>query len=325
MTSKKKVLLTGGHGFVGQNLLLELRTHPDLFDVIGRFRSKDYDLTRSEDAEKIVQSWRPDIVVHLAATCGGIGANMMNPATFWHQNTLMCANIVDACAKSEVKHLITLGTVCSYGQNAKTPFKEDMLFTEWPEITNRPYGVSKLNMLEGLRAYKEQYGLVGTYLIPTNLYGPWDDFDLDTSHVIPAMIRKMHEAVIQNKTYVDLWGDGTPTRDFLYVSDLCKAVVECVKKPIEGPYNLGSGKEVSMAGLAEAVASVVGFQGDIVWNTGMPNGQMRRLIDFSKIHEEIQWSPTVSLLEGLKRTYRWYLRQGPEDAPPAAPEAPGTT
>jgi GDP-L-fucose synthase len=309
MTNKKRVLLTGGHGFVGQNLWRELRARPDIIDVIGRFRSKDFNLLRSEDSDKIVESWKPDVVVHLAAACGGIGANMMNPATFWYQNTLMCANIAESCAKFGVKHLITLGTVCSYGQNAKTPFTEDMLFTEWPEITNRPYGVSKLNMMEGLRAYREQYGLIGSYLIPTNLYGPWDNFDLNSSHVIPAMLRKMLEAKRQKKDFVDLWGDGTPTRDFLYVSDLCKAIVQVIEKPIEGNYNLGSGKEISMAGLAEAIAVTVGFQGDLVWNIGMPNGQMRRLVDFTKIKE-------------LKRTYRWYVRK---ELLTAAQDAAGTT
>lgn len=310
MSNGKRILISGGFGFLGNNLYRYLRQNmPNDIEVLLRFRSATYDLTNAEQAKIAVRVAKPDVVIHLAALCGGIGANMMNPATFWRHNTLMGVNILDACAEYKVPHLITMGTVCSYGQHAKTPFHEDQLFTEWPEITNRPYGVAKINILEGARAYQEQFGLKSTYLIPTNLFGPFDNFDLDSSHVIPAMIRKMHEAVIWNKPYIDLWGDGTPTRDFLYVDDLCRAIMMCISNPITGPYNLGSGHEISMAGLAEAIAAVVGYKGDLVWNLSMPNGQMRRLVGFDKIKKDLGWEPKTHLVDGIGQTYRWFLRK----------------
>lgn len=308
--SGKRILVTGGYGFVGQNVCQSLKKNlAGQVEGIHRFHSKAFDLTKALDTEILFKTCEPETVVHLAARVGGIGANMLNPATFWRDNLLMGVNVIEACAKYGVKHLIVLGTVCSYGQTAQVPFDETMLFTEWPEVTNRPYGVAKLALLEGLRAYAIQHELLSTYLIPTNLYGPGDNFSLESSHVIPAMMRKMHEAVFRNEDKIQLWGDGTPTRDFLYVDDLCRAVLMAIKKPVSGAMNLGSGQEISMKALAEAVAAVVGFQGEIEWNKSMPNGQMRRLVDYRRAAQALGWQPTVNILTGLRETYRWFSQK----------------
>lgn len=311
----KRILVTGGSGFVGQNLCEYLKQHMvgEACEIV-RFRSNVCDLTLPTAAEATIKVAEPEVVIHLAAACGGIGANLLNPATFWRDNLLMGINVIEACAKFRVRHLISFGTVCSYGQNAQVPFDENMLFTEWPEVTNRPYGVAKLALLEGLRAYAIQHELRSTYLIPTNLYGPYDNFNLDSSHVIPAMIRKMHEAVIHNQPKVQFWGDGSPTRDFLYVEDLCRAVLLAIKKPVDGAINLGGGQEINMRALAEAVGAVVGFQGEIEWDPGMPNGQQRRLVDYRRATLTLGWEPCVDLVTGLGETYRWFLRKDLQEA-----------
>lgn len=307
-TRPTRVLLTGGWGFVGQNVYAYLKENrPDWW--IGRFKHSTFDLTRWDETQALMKAAQPDYVVHLAARCGGIGANMKSPADYWASNLAMAINLLDACAIYCVGKVVMLGTVCSYPRDATPPFNEDALCTGWPEITNRPYGIAKLAMYEGCRAYALQHDLKYSFLIPTNMYGPFDNLDLETSHVIPAMIRKFAEAVVRKEETVTLWGDGTPTRDFLHVRDAASAIDACFGKETGGgPINLGGGQEVSMRALAEMVAHLTGYKGEIVWDTSLPNGQPRRAVDASRAKSILGWEPKIPLLDGLKETYEYVVR-----------------
>lgn len=300
-----KVLITGADGFVGQHVVAavkaakhEVLTLPhslvDLTDPLAT-------LTRVDQA-------RPEIVVHLAAVVGGIGANERQPATFWRDNLQMGLNILEACRLVGIGRLIMAGTTCSYPNRPPTsPFIEEHLFMGYPEETNAPYGIAKLALLEGAKAYRRQYGLKTTYLLPTNMYGPGDNFDLETSHVIPAMIRRMHEARRDDAPCVTLWGDGTPTRDFLYVEDAAQAFALSVDAPpMDEPMNLGSGQELPMSTLAEMVRKVVGYQGEIEWDLRRPNGQPRRCLDSSRAYRKLRWTAETRIVDGLKKTYDWF-------------------
>jgi len=309
MTSKiPTVLITGGHGFVGNNLRTYLTQHfKDQLKAV-RFSHDKFDLTREADTKILFKAAEPDIVVHLAALCGGIFANQMNPASFWEQNLRMGMNVLAACVDYNVKKLVTLGTVCSYPKIAPIPFTEASLCTGWPEITNRPYGIAKLALYEGCRAFGLQHGLNFSYLVPTNMYGPHDNFDLDSGHVIPAILRKFHTAVHKDQSVVELWGDGTPTRDFLYAEDCARAIAMAINTDTGSePINLGSGEEVSMSALAEMVRAVTGYEGEIIWDTTKPNGQPRRAVDATRARNVLGWHSTVPVFEGLKRTYGWFL------------------
>lgn len=305
---KEVVVITGGTGFVGQNLWNYIRANPVLLKkyTFYRFYSKDIDLLKLEDTAKIMTKYKPKYIIHLAALCGGIGANQMNPARFWSHNLVMATNLFDAAVEFKVKKIVTLGTVCSYGKFAKAPFTEDQLYTEWPEITNRPYGVAKLAMYEGLRAYHSQFNLEFSYLIPSNMYGPHDHFTTQTSHVIPAILVKMMKAVEKGEWEVNLWGDGSPTRDFLYVDDTIRAILMALETDTGTlPINLGTGEEISMKVLAEFIAGITGYKGDIIWNANMPNGQPHRMVDFKRATEVLKWTPEIKLYDGLKKTYDW--------------------
>jgi len=315
---KDSVLITGGTGFVGQNFWNYIKKHPELIKKFAfhRFLSKEYDLLKLENCAKLMVKYKPKYVIHLAALCGGIGANQMNPARFWSHNLVMATNLFDACAEYKVQKIITLGTVCSYGKFAKVPFTEDQLYCEWPEITNRPYGVAKLAMYEGLRAYNSQFNMDFSYLIPTNMYGPHDHFTTQSSHVIPALLVKMMKAVMKKDDSVMLWGDGTPTRDFLYAEDTAKAITLALETDTgTQPINLGTGEEMSMKGLAELIANVTGFKGGMIWNANMPNGQPRRCVDWSRAKEVLKWTPEVGLYDGIKRTYDWAKELTNKDKP----------
>jgi GDP-L-fucose synthase len=300
-----RILVTGGGGFVGSRLVERLRGEGH--DVVAA-RRRDYDLTRWEDAERLFDDTRPRMVFHLAAEVGGIGANRANPGRFWYANLMMGAHVLELARLHAVDKLVNVGTVCVYPKHASVPFREDELWNGYPEETNAPYGTAKRALLVGTQAYREQYGVDGIYLMPTGLYGPADNFDLETSHVIPALIRKM----IDSPDEIVLWGDGSPTREFLYVDDCVEALVLAAER-YDGPdpVNLGSGEEISIRDLAELVAELTGFEGTISWDTSQPNGYPRRKLDTSRAEELFGFRAQTPLREGIARTVAWYRAAAP--------------
>jgi GDP-L-fucose synthase len=266
-------------------------------------RRGDYDLTREDDVERLFVDAEPEIVFHLAAEVGGIGANRANPGRYWYANVMMGANVLERSRLYGVSKLVVAGTVCAYPKNTPVPFREEELWNGYPEETNAPYGVAKKSVLVGAQAYREQYGLNTIFLLPANLYGPRDNFDLDSSHVIPALIRKM----VEGTDGVVLWGDGSPTREFLYVEDCADGLLRAAEL-YDGaePVNLGTGVETSIRELAETIAELTGFSGEIRWDTSMPNGQPRRSLDASKAEALFGFRAETPLREGLEQTVAWY-------------------
>jgi GDP-L-fucose synthase len=297
-------LVTGGSGFLGSHLVERLqRTGHDV--VVPR--SAEYDLTREDDAARLFRDTEPELVFHLAALAGGIGANRAAPGRFWYANLLMGTQVLEQGRLAGVRKLVLLGTICSYPKHTPVPFREEDLWNGYPEETNAPYGVAKKALLVGAQAYREQYGLDAITLMPVNLYGPRDNFDLETSHVIPALIRKMLEAAERGDDEVVLWGDGSPTREFLYVEDCADGIALAAERYDGGdPVNLGSGDEVSIGALSSLVAELAGFTGSIRWDTSKPNGQPRRLLDTSKAAELFGFRAQTTLRDGLERTIAWY-------------------
>lgn len=301
-----KIFVTGASGFVGQHVVAAVTDHGHAVVCPPHYET---DLLSATATEARIRYAAPDVVIHLAALVGGIGANQARPADFWRDNLQMGLNLLEACRIAGIKRLVIAGTTCSYPKLARTPFIEESLFTGYPEETNAPYGIAKLALFEGARAYRRQYGLKSIFLIPTNMYGPGDNFDLETSHVIPAMIRKLHEAKESGQACVTLWGDGTPTRDFLFVKDAAKAFVAAAEREdIAEPLNLGSCEEIPMSDLAQKIRKVVGYEGEIEWDLTKPNGQPRRCLDSSKAKKHLKWSSETRLEDGLRATYDWYLR-----------------
>ncbi len=301
--SRVRVLVTGGGGFLGSHLVERLRS-----DGLDPFvaRRRDYDLTREADVDRLFTDARPELVFHLAAEVGGIGANRANPGRYWYANLQMGVNMLEQARLHQTRKLVLVGTVCAYPKFTPVPFSETELWNGYPEETNAPYGIAKKTLLVGAQAYREQYGLDSIYLLPTNLYGPRDNFDLQTSHVIPALIRKM----IESPEEVVLWGDGSPTREYLYVEDCAEGLVLAAER-YDGaePVNLGTGVETSIRETAELIADLVGFEGEIVWDTSMPNGQPRRSLDPSRANELFGFRARTQLRDGLERTVDWYRAQ----------------
>jgi GDP-L-fucose synthase len=295
-----RVMVTGGAGFLGSHLVERLER--DGHDVVAP-RSRDYDLTRFDDAERLFDEAKPELVFHLAAEVGGIGANRANPGRYWYANLMMGAHVLELSRLHSTRKLVLAGTVCAYPKLTPVPFREDDLWNGYPEETNAPYGVAKKSVLVGAQSYREQYGTDAIFLLPANLYGPRDNFDLDTSHVIPALIRKMLEADGE----VVLWGDGSPTREFLYVDDCAEGLLLAAAR-YDGaePVNLGTGVETSIRELAETIAELTGFDGQIVWDTSMPNGQPRRQLDASRAEQLFGFRAKTSLRDGLEKTVAWY-------------------
>jgi len=300
-----RILVTGGGGFLGSHLVERLeRDGHDVFVA----RRPDYDLTSMDDARRLFEDSSPELVYHLAAEVGGIGANRANPGRYWYANLMMGAHVLEQSRVREVRKLVVTGTVCAYPKFTPVPFHEEDLWNGYPEETNAPYGVAKKTVLIGAQAYREQYGLNTIFLLPANLYGPRDNFHPTDAHVIPDLIRKM----LGSEREVVLWGDGSPTREFLYVDDCVDGLVQAAEHYDEpAPINLGTGVETSIRETAEIVADVVGFQGEIRWDTSMPNGQPRRSLDASKAETLFGFRAKVPLRDGIERTVAWYSAEHP--------------
>lgn len=302
------ILVTGGAGFLGKFVVEKLKERGVPPHQIFVPRSKSYDLTKMSNVTRVYQEFHPQIVIHLAAKVGGIGANLAYPATFFYENLIMGVQLMEQARLHKVQKFVCLGTICSYPKHTPIPFKEENLWDGYPEETNAPYGIAKKALLVQLQAYRQQYGFNGIYLMPTNLYGPGDNFDPQGSHVIPALIRKCLEAVQKGRDEIVVWGTGTPTRDFLYVEDAAHAIVLATEKyEASQPVNLGSGREISIRKLAEIIVRLTGFKGKIIYDISQPDGQPRRWVDSSRAQKEFGFSAQTFLEEGLKRTIEWYL------------------
>jgi GDP-L-fucose synthase len=307
-----RTLITGGGGFLGTHLLERLRAE-GLDPFVARRR--DYDLTQADAAERLWRDVQPELAFHLAAEVGGIGANRATPGRFWYANLLMGVHVLEAARRAGTEKLVLVGTVCAYPKHAPVPFREETFWDGYPEETNAPYGVAKKALLVGAQSYRDQYGLNTVYLVPVNLYGPGDNFDLESSHVIPALIRKMGEATERNEPSVTLWGDGSPTREFLYVEDCAEGLWRAAER-YDGaePVNLGSGEEISIRDLAQLVADLVGFGGEIAWDVSKPNGQPRRRLDVTRAEQLLGFRAVTPLRQGLERTIAWYLEHSHDRA-----------
>lgn len=300
----KRILITGGMGFLGTHLREALHA-----GILLTPEHKDYDLTRQDVVEGLFDDAVPDIVIHLAAEVGGIGANQASPGRFFYANAIMGINVIEEARKRGVEKFVQIGTVCAYPKLCSVPFREKDLWAGYPEETNAPYGIAKKSLLVMLQAYRQQYGFNGIYLLPVNLYGPGDDFGLETSHVIPAMIRKMVAAHKAGEPTVTLWGTGRPTREFLYVKDCARAIVLATESyDGDEPVNLGGGNEISTASLAEKIGGIIGYDGDIAWDASKPDGQPRRRLNTSRATERFGFTAATSLDDGLRQTIDWWIQ-----------------
>jgi GDP-L-fucose synthase len=299
-----RVTVTGGRGFLGRHLVERLSALGP--DQVFTFSSRDYDLSRQSDVARMYADQRPDVVIHLAARVGGIGANRDQPGRFFYENAIMGIELMEQARRNGVQKFVQVGTVCAYPKFTPVPFSEEEIWNGYPEETNAAYGIAKKALLAQARAYREQYGFNAIYLLPANLYGPYDNFDLETSHVIPALIRKCMEACEAGLDEIEVWGSGTPTREFLYVDDAARGILLAAEHyDSPDPVNLGTSVEVSIQDLVQTIARLVGFQGRIGWNRDRPDGQPRRKLDVSRARREFGFSAEVDLEVGLRRTIDW--------------------
>ncbi|MBI4634792.1 MAG: GDP-L-fucose synthase [Candidatus Rokubacteria bacterium] len=306
----KPIVVTGGAGFLGQRVVRALRERGCTGVIVPR--RTEYDLTREAQVERLYADARPDIVIHLAAVVGGIGANQANPGRFLYDNLVMGALLMEYARRAGVEKFVGVGTICSYPKLAPVPFREESLWEGYPEETNAPYGIAKKLLLVQGQAYRQQYGFNAIHLLPVNLYGPGDNFDAESSHVIPALIRKCLEAIDRTSPEIVCWGDGSPTREFLYVDDCAEAIALATER-FDGPepVNVGTGSEITVKRLVELIAELTGFAGRIVWDTTRPNGQPRRCLDTSRAWQAFGFKATTEFHEGLRRTVDWYRENRP--------------
>jgi len=300
----KRVMVTGGAGFLGSYICDLLRRRP--IDLMVP-RHADHDLTDQQTVRDLMTDVRPDVVLHLAAEVGGIGANRANPGRYFYANAAMGINVIEESRRVGVEKLVQLGTVCAYPKYTPVPFKEEDLWNGYPEETNAPYGVAKKSLLVMLQAYRDQYGFNGVYLLPVNLYGPGDNFDPETSHVIPALIRKFVDARETGAPHVDVWGTGSAGREFLYVEDAARAIV-LATEAYDGaePVNIGSGREIIIRDLVALIANLTGYEGEVHWDATKPDGQPRRMLDTTRAKEYFGFEAQVDLEEGLRKTIAWW-------------------
>jgi GDP-L-fucose synthase len=302
---KKRVCVTGGAGFLGSFICekLALRGAKEIFIP----RIEEYNLVEREAILRMLKDARPDVILHLAALAGGIGANRQRPAEFFYTNLMMGVQLIHEAWKAGVEKFLAVGTICAYPKFTPLPFQEENLWDGYPEETNAPYGLAKKMLLVQAQAYRQQYGFNVIYPLPVNLYGPRDNFDLETSHVIPALIRKCIDAQVKGSDQIILWGDGTPTREFLYVEDAAEGLIMATES-YDGlePFNLGSGQEIRIKDLANLIARLTGFSGEIVWDTTKPNGQPRRALDTTRAEKFFGFRARMPFEEGLRRTIEWY-------------------
>jgi GDP-L-fucose synthase len=301
----RRVCVTGGAGFLGSYVIERLRKRGAKEIFVPHI--EDYDLVESDDVKRVLKDANPDIVIHLAANVGGIGANRARPAEFFFDNLMMGVQMLHESWKAGVEKYLAVGTVCAYPKFTPVPFREEDLWNGYPEETNAPYGLAKKMLLVQSQAYRQQYGFSSIYLIPVNMYGPRDNFNLETSHVIPALIRKCYEAKEQGEGEVVVWGDGTPTREFIYADDAAEGILLASERYNRSdPVNLGSGNEISIKNLAEMIAKLTNFEGKLVWDTTKPNGQPRRMLETSKAEALFGFRAQTPFEEGLKSTIDWY-------------------
>lgn len=303
----KRVLVTGGAGFVGSYVIekLEERGCKDIFIP----RSRHYNLMGMEAVKRVYQDSNPDIVIHLAAKVGGIGANRANPGKFFYDNLMMGVQMMEVGRQWEIEKFVAIGTICAYPKCTRVPFKEDNLWNGYPEETNAPYGLAKKMLLVQAQAYRQQYGFNAIYLLPVNLYGTRDNFDPESSHVIPALIKKCFDAINNGDNHIMVWGTGKASREFLYVEDAAEAIILATEKYNKSdPVNIGAGFEIAISDLVELIAKLTGFKGKILWDKSKPDGQPRRCLDTSKAGKEFGFKAKVPLEEGLKKTIDWYVK-----------------
>jgi GDP-L-fucose synthase len=305
----RKVTVTGGAGFLGRHLVERLKARGVEVFVP---RSRDYNLVREADVVRLLEDSRPEMLIHLAAVVGGIGHNQKNPGRFFYENLMMGMQLIEQSRLRGIEKFVALGTVCAYPKFTPVPFKEDDLWNGYPEETNAPYGLAKKMMLVQAQSYREQYGFNTIFLLPANLYGPHDNFDLETSHVIPALIRKCVEARRAGRRQIEVWGSGEVSREFLYVEDCADGIIRAAESYDEAaPVNIGSGREIMIKDLVYLIARLTGFEGEMVWQTERPNGQPRRGLDVTRAAEKFGFRARTSLEDGLRRTIAWFEETSP--------------
>lgn len=301
----KRVVVTGGSGFLGRNIVNLLSQIKNVQVLVPR--SHDFDLVEKADVQRLLKETNPELIIHLAAVVGGIGANQSNPGQFFYDNLMMGAHIIEQARVHKVNKVVAVGTVCAYPKFTPVPFKEGDLWNGYPEETNAPYGLAKKMMLVQGQSYRKQYGLNTIFLLPANLYGPADNFDLETSHVIPALVRKCVSAKREGVPFIEAWGSGNSSREFLYVEDCAEGILRAAALYNEAePVNIGTGSEIKIADLMNLIARLTGFRGEIRWQSDRPDGQPRRRLDVSRAFEKFGFRARMPLEEGLKRTIEWY-------------------
>jgi len=315
----RRVAVTGGAGFLGRVVVEELQRRGCAEPFVPR--SADYDLRSEDGVKRFIRDARPELILHLAAVVGGIGANRENPGSFLYDNLMMGAQLIEQSRRAGIAKFLCVGTICAYPKFTPVPFREEELWNGYPEETNAPYGLAKKMLMVQLQSYRQQYGFNGVYVLPVNLYGPGDNFDLQSSHVIPALVRKCIEAREAGAPEVPCWGTGAATREFLYVDDCAEGILRAAEKCDDSePINLGSSHEISILDLAETIARLTRFEGQLVWDPTQPDGQPRRCLDTTRAKEKLGFVARTALEDGLTRTIEWYEQSRREDAARAGEE-----